>query len=196
MKRIFLLTLVFFTTHAMAQFSLKPHVGLNFSQLSDTPEQLKDEARVGFVAGVGFKIGARVYFEPSLQYAAFGTKLVSRDDQDVSHQSYVKTLRIPAVVGFHLFDEDSFINVRAFTGPSVAFVFAVDHESSTQLALDKEDYASSIWGWNFGLGADVWFLYLELGYELGLTNYYSTSVIDHKDAKNNVFTITIGADLF
>ena len=46
-----------------------------------------------------------------------------------------------------------------------------------------------------GVGMDVWILYVELGYEMGLSPVFDSELLD-TDAKNNAFLFTIGANLF
>ena len=62
-------------------------------------------------------------------------------------------------------------------------------------SLTKEDYASTIWGWDLGAGIDVWFVYLELAYEAGLSPVFSDTD-KHGNGKNNAFLLTLGANLF
>ena len=193
LRAILLFTLV--STFAFAQF--KPHIGFNWAQLSTEPQDFTHEGRLGFVIGAGFKFGESFYLEPGIQFSNLGTKLISKDADDngdiIEHQSYVQTIRIPVMLGYDFMDKDDFLNLRVFTGPSASIVMGVTSEG---LTTTTDDYASTIWGWNFGAGLDVWFVYLELGYEMGISDFYSTSKIDHQGTKNNAFYVTAGVNLF
>jgi len=197
MKLRAILLFTFISTLAFAQF--KPHIGFNWSQLSTEPQDFTHEGRLGFVIGAGFKFGESFYLEPGIQLSYLGTKLISKDKDDngetIEHQSYVNTLRIPVMVGYDFMDKDDFLNLRVFTGPSASVVMGVTTEGAA-VNVTKEDYASTIWGWNFGAGLDVWFVYLDIGFEMGISDFYSTDKIDHKGTKNNAFYVTAGVNLF
>ncbi|MCT4623513.1 MAG: PorT family protein [Schleiferiaceae bacterium] len=187
MKKGLLIALLIISTTAWSQ--IKPHIGVNWSQLSTEPQDFKQEGRAGMQLGVGWKFGEDFYFEPAVQWAFIGTKLVHSTEPSNDVESTVNIFRIPVMLGYDFMDKDAFFNFRLFTGPSAAFVLSTTGPN----ALTKEDYASTIWGWDFGTGVDISFLYLELSYELGLTPVFAnTSVLG--DAKNNAFLLTLGAN--
>ena len=198
MKTKVLLILLSFSTISFAQF--KPHIGMNWAQLSTEPQDFKKEGRAGFVIGAGFKFGEAFYFEPGLQFSNLGTKLINKDDNDISHQSYVNTIRIPAIIGYDFMEKESPLNLRAFSGPSASIVMGVNTENS-QAAVGnapdgKDHYANTIWGWNFGAGVDIWIIFVEVSYELGMSDFYSDKTPELQGTKNNAFFVTAGINLF
>lgn len=198
MKARLILPLLFISSMAIAQF--KPHIGMNWAQLSSEPQDFTKEGRLGFVIGAGFKFGESWYVEPGVQFSNLGTKLINKDDNDITHQSYVQTIRVPVMAGYDLMDKESLLNLRLYTGPSASFVMGVNTENSAApdgvLPEGKENYVNTIWGWNFGVGIDITFIYVELGYELGLTDFYSIKTPNTSGVKNNAFFITAGVNLF
>ena len=193
--------LLFFLTISFVSFAqFKPHIGMNWAQLSTEPQNFTEEGRAGFVIGAGFKFGEDFYLEPALQFSNLGTKLISKDDKDITHQSYVQTIRIPLMVGYDFMDKESAFNLRVFTGPSASVVMGVNTENSDAAAgivpESKEHFASSIWGWNVGAGVDITIFYIELSYEIGMTDFYSDKSPQLQGTKNNAFYITAGINLF
>ena len=187
---IFLFASFLFSIGTMAQITFKPHFGFNWSQLSSEPQDFSQEGRPGLQLGVGLRIGDRFYIEPAAQWAFIATDLVHTDDASNDIESSVNLFRIPVMFGYDFMEKDNFVNVRVFTGPSAAFVLS----TSGTNAPDKDNYASTIWGWDVGAGVDIWFVYLELSYEFGLSSVFDAQ--GYPDANNNAFIITLGANLF
>lgn len=176
---------------AQAQIRIKPHIGFNWSQLSSEPQDFTQEGRIGAMAGVGIQIGDKFYVEPAAQWALVSTDLVNSNSQNVSIENSVNLFRVPLMAGYRFLDRDAFFNIRVFTGPAANFVLSVN---STSDEVSKDDYKSMVWGWDAGVGVDVWFVYLELGYEFGLSPVFSDT--NFSNAKNNAFYVAIGANLF
>ncbi len=174
---------------SQAQLSFKPHFGFNWSQLSTEPQDFKQEGRPGFQLGVGLRIGGQWYIEPAAQWAFISTDLVHANDASNDIESSVNLFRVPLMFGYDFMEKSNLVNVRLFTGPSAAFVLSTTGTN----APDKDAYASTIWGWDIGAGVDIWFVYLELSYEIGLSPVFDTEL---SDATNNAFIITLGANLF
>ena len=187
---LLLLTFSLFSVVMVGQINIKPHLGFNISQLSTEPQDFTQEGRVGALLGVGVMIGSKFYVEPAVQWTSMGTEMIHKDDEDFNFDSQISLFRIPVMFGYNFMDQDAFFNLRLYTGPSASFVLSVDESLIT-----KDQYSSMIWGWDIGVGMDVWILYLELGYEMGLSPVFDSELLD-TDAKNNAFLFTIGANLF
>ena len=68
-------------------------------------------------------------------------------------------------------DTEGLFNVRVFGGFDGSHVTSVKHStnSGAEGDLDEDDYSNLIMSADFGLGIDIWFLYVDLGYQLGLS---------------------------
>ena len=55
-----------------AQVEIKPTFGLNFSKLTDEPENFDQSARVGYQLGGTVEIGKKLYFEPGIFWGKNG----------------------------------------------------------------------------------------------------------------------------
>lgn len=197
MKRV----IIFFSTMLMsfgisAQVSIKPHIGMNLSVLSSDVIDYEDPGfRLGFMGGIGVKVGEDFYFEPGLQWTYNTFELVHESDESLDHLSIIRGLRVPVLVGFQFGKNEDFLRFRIFAGPSATFILGVNDENNNAGVPNKNDINSVIWSGNAGIGLDVWFLYIELGYEFGLSNYYSNTR-DYGDGKQIVSWLTVGANLF
>lgn len=179
-----------FTLNSFAQ--LKPHIGINFPSLTSPPLGRDVESNNGFIIGVSYKYGKRFYFEPGLQYATFGHKLTKTLDSEEYIEINSMSIRVPVMFGGNFMDKDALVNIRAFTGPSMTFAFTEDIDFGN-LKVDERNQI--LWGWNVGYGIDIWYLYLEVGYEFGLSNYFSTHEYDTRKANQNMLWITLGSNL-
>ncbi len=199
MKKITLsisfLFLLFITT--TAQVTIKPHVGMNFSLFTEDPIDYDDPGvRVGVLLGLGAKFGEDFYIEPAVQYGGSTYELVHANNPDQDFNAIFRGLRIPVSFGYQFGDNDDLLRFRLFAGPSATIMFDVEVESgSNAQGLPKsEDFNTIIWGANMGLGLDVWFLYLETGYDIGLSNVYNgESSFDV--GKNNMFWFALGVNI-
>ena len=101
-------------------------------------------------------------------------------------------MSVPLKVGLRLIDpetEDIF-NIRLFGGIDGHHVLSVDHsEKSGEFDnITTDDYSNLILNADFGMGVDLFFLYLDIGYQLGLTPVHSGG----DQAKGNSFYSNLG----
>ncbi|MCB2218773.1 MAG: PorT family protein [Bacteroidetes bacterium] len=171
-----------------AQIEIKPTFGLNFSRLSDEPENFNQSARVGFQFGGSVAIGKKFYVEPGIFWTKMSKDLVHADDKDFDFENNISAIRIPAFVGYQIIggDEENILGVRVFGGPSMSWITKIE---SNDTELDKEDFNSLLWGINAGAGVDVWLLFLDVGHEWGLNQVFKE---DPNEAKNHAWWFNIG----
>ena len=189
-KTIFTLTIIaLFSISTFAQMEIKPTIGANFSKLSDEPESFNQSARVGYQLGGSLQFGKKLYWEPGIFWVQSGSELVHADDSDINYNMDISSMRIPVFVGYQIIggDDINIFGLRVFGGPTGSWVTNVKVDNTK---LDKEDFSNFIWGVDAGVGVDVWLLFLDIGYEWGLTQVYKN---DPDKAKNNIFWVNFGA---
>jgi len=171
-----------------AQIEIKPTIGINFSRLSDDPDNFSQSARVGYQIGGSVQIGKKLYFEPGIFWAKAGSELVHKDQSDLNFKTDISAIRIPAFVGYYIIggDEKNTFGLRVFGGPTMSWVTKIEGDGKK---LDKEDFNNFLWGVDVGAGVDVWLLFLDIGYEWGLNPVFKD---DPNDAKNNAFWANLG----
>ena len=192
---LFLGAIILLASSSFAQVTIKPHVGMNFSLFTADPVDYNDPGiHVGFLFGAGVKIGEDFYVEPGIQYFGTSYDLVHKTDSDQDINAIFRGMRIPVVAGYQFGDNDDLISFRIFAGPSATIIFNVETDNPDPDLPQSEDFNSLIWGANVGVGLDVWFLYLETGYDFGLSNVYKgESTFDV--GKSNMFWISLGVNI-
>lgn len=175
-----------------AQITVRPQIGFNASSITeDLPEEvLNGQTAINF--GVDIQFGGRLYFQPGLMYEGRKADVEPEDQNIGSVNLRVNRIRIPALVGYNITGEpEQFLNIRAFTGPDISFAVNKDVDDN-QLSFDKDDIKNFVWGWNVGAGVDIAFLFVDIGYQFGLSE-----ILDDVEAspKNNLFYVNGGLSL-
>jgi len=177
-----------------AQLSLRPFVGVNSATLTKNFEDTEWLNQVGYQGGLNVLLGNRMFFQPGLQYEFIRMNFNPNNpipgfntDFKASH------FRIPLMVGFRAFDQSNggLFNFRLFTGPDVALSVSNSTHSFLGVQLRKEDYQRLHWSWNGGIGFDFLFLFVDLGYKFGLSEYFKQGNIDNS-SRTNIFFANIG----
>jgi hypothetical protein len=171
-----------------AQLEIKPAVGVNFSKLSNEPDDFTHSARVGYQLGGSLQIGKKLYLEPGVYWVKMGSEMAHSDEENLDYQLDMNAMRIPVFVGYQIIggDEENIFGLRVFGGPTAQWVTKIE---ANDTKLDKDDFNSLIWGVDVGAGVDVWLLFLDLGYEWGLSEVYKE---DPNNSKNLAFWANLG----
>lgn len=181
------------------QLELKPMIGVTLNSLSDA-DDIDFNGKFDMHFGLDLMIGSQLYFQPGLHYVGTTTRFkpkgqISGDDVDVS----VDRIEIPVLIGYRFGDpeENSLINLRVFTGPSLSFVANVDDDDSI-FNISEADYNNITLGWNVGAGVDLLFLYADVGYQFGLSKIFDdleVQGVNVENTTNNLFYINAGIRL-
>ena len=178
--------------------------GMNVLQLtSDQGTSLIDgtlhhktvSGRPGYQFGAAITFGERFYVQPGIQFTTISTKVVNQDNvtgTELTDETKVKLFSVPLRFGVRLIDpevEDVF-NIRLFAGIEGHHVVGVDHTTKSGKIddIDKDDFSNLIINGDFGMGIDFFFLFVEAGYQLGLSPVYSGGDL----AKANSFYGNLG----
>jgi len=158
-----LAALLFFS--CLSAQTIKPAIGMNFTDFSKNPVGGEYKAKVGYQVGGSVAWGSKWYVEPGIFYVGKSTEFSSSNgslpDQD---QLTISGLRIPVAIGINLLGNGkSTIGVRGFGGVSGFFITSV-----------SDDFEDNVKKNNFGLfagaGVDFWKLFVDVSYEWSLTN--------------------------
>jgi len=183
--------------NAQDLFSLGPKVGYNSYKLTANMDSVQASIKNSFQIGAFMRIGSKVYFQPEVNYQvsestlnqSFGTTVQS---QDVT----LKSLKIPAIIGYKLINKGVF-NLRIMAGPAVTFI--LDKELNPDQMNDYwpiqsvDDIKNSAWSVQMGAGLDVFFVTLDVRYEMGIDNIYNGD--SDLNMKNNMFNVSLGFKL-
>ena len=189
MKRFILSTLIIAAVSfsALSQTTVKVAIGINSSRLSTDQESWSNSARIGWQGGGSLLLGDKFYVEPGVYYSSISSDMVHKDDVNLDFTNTISMIRIPVFAGYHLLGNasESFFNLRVFGGPSASFITKVETSD-----LIKDDFSKVLWAVDAGIGVNVWWLFLDMGYEWGLNDIYSHD--DHGSAKTHAFWTNLG----
>jgi hypothetical protein len=189
MKNLLLIVcLAFAANFAVAQTTINPKIGYNYSYFSNDYDDRELEGKSGWQVGLDFKFGDQFYFAPGAHYFQSTTRIEQVGNIDVTGNDVefnIKGIRVPAVVGVDLI-EGKRLGLRAYTGPNISFILDNDED-----AFDTSDalYNDFIFGYNLGVGLDIGIITVDLEHEWGLSNAFDSEVID---SKNNRIFLSVG----
>lgn len=207
MKKLTLIFLGFLiglsNIHAQ-KVDLRAYFGFNVLQLtSDEGTRLIDgvvhdqsvSGRVGYQMGGALTFGERFYIQPGFQYTVLSTKIINENTQtgdELTDETTLNVISVPLKFGFRLINPEveDMINVRIFAGFDGHHVTSVNHGKKSKALddIEADDYSNLIMNADFGMGLDVLFLFLDLGYQLGLSPVHSGG----DSAKSNAFYSNLG----
>jgi hypothetical protein len=175
-----------------AQTTIKPGIGLNFTDFSKDPANSEFKAKVGYQIGGTVAFGKKFYIEPGLFYVGKSTEFTTTSTTNPETQNFkISGLRIPVAVGLNIIgNEKTTVSLRGFGGVSGFFVTNVSSD------VNKDEINKSNFGVFAGAGVDLWKLYLDLSYEWSLTNVQKdVSAIDIGNSRSLFITAGIRLNL-
>jgi len=204
MKKLFLSILLVAGMAALTNaqhFDVRAYGGLNVVQLtSDAGTTIIDgvlhqetiSGRAGYQFGAMVTFGSRFFVQPGIQYTSILTELKnSSESTEYTDETSVNLISVPLRVGFRLIDPgtENLINVRLYGGFEGHHVMSVSHDKKSGKVgdLDEDDFTNLIVQGDFGLGLDIAFVFIDMGYQLGLSSITSGS-----DTKANAFYGNVG----
>lgn len=160
-----------------AQVELKGLIGTNFATFSEAPTDYDVKGTAGYQFGAGVLIGNKFYVEPGIQFVHNSRMLTSTtSESDVEFDQ--NFLKIPVYLGYHLFGHESDkLALRIFAGPAVSVAGKI---TKGEDQISKDDIENATWMLDGGLGLDIFFLFVEASYEIGLNDVFTNPSIDSK----------------
>ncbi len=150
-----------------AQTTIKPTVGLNFTDWSKDDASGEFKSKAGWQIGGSVAFGKKFYIEPGIFYVGKSTTFeVSSSVPNIDDfEANLNGIRVPLAVGVNLLgNEKTAFSLRGFGGFSGFFVTSVGDD------IDKDDVNTAQWGTFVGAGLDIWKIFVDLSYEWSLTN--------------------------
>jgi len=178
--------LLFAGIQAQPQFDLGLKAGLNNSKISNNLENFNSETIIAWHVGAYSRIGwDRFYLQPEAYFSSKGGDLEEILDHTIASFNY-NTFDVPLLAGFKIIERESF-NFRVMAGP--VFSFITSGKVSREDIFDKDFYRNSLFGLQYGLGADLFFLTLDARIENSSNRIYSSPDLK---SRNHTFFVTVG----
>lgn len=188
------LTLVTFSTfNAQAQKNntvINPKVGVNLSAVDGNLGDLQAAAKIGWNAGVDFRVGGKkLFLSPGLHFNNYTARLVNDIDSDTQvnfkDETTIQALKAPVNIGFDITGKKQLLNLYLKGGVTPTMILAVNEKAG--IPFSKDDLKTFTWGANVGLGMDITILTVDLNYEIGMSDYFANTT-----GRNNVLTLSAG----
>lgn len=188
------LTLVTFSSYnTQAQNNktvINPKVGVNLSAVDGKLDDLQAAAKVGWNAGVDFRIGGKkLFLSPGLHFNNYTARLVNDIDTDTQvnfkDETTIQALKAPVNIGFDITGKQQLLNLYLKGGVTPTMILAVNEKAG--IPFSKDDLKTFSWGANVGLGMDITILTVDLNYEIGMSDYFANT-----SGRNNVLTLSAG----
>ncbi|MBK8194586.1 MAG: porin family protein [Lewinellaceae bacterium] len=160
-----------------AQVAFRPYVGINSHTITKDFQDAEWRSALGYQVGADLQIGSKLYIQPGLQleYAKNKFEILGTGiNIDVKRTS----LRIPVMVGYSLGKVDGDFSFRIFTGVNASILLS---SSAEDFDLNKDDWKNAVFGWNVGAGLDFSIIFIDLGYQMGLSEVFETIDTGSKD---------------
>ncbi|HMQ75454.1 MAG TPA: outer membrane beta-barrel protein [Flavobacteriales bacterium] len=182
-----ILSLSALTSSAQKMVELRGYGGINLIELTHggastvvIDGQTHDrnvKGNVGYQAGLGVSIGHRFYVQPGVYWQTISAKTINTNQTTgvkLEDEPSVSVISVPVRVGLRLLPTmaERIVDVRIFGGITGNHVLSVK-DGSDKIDLDKDDFKNLFMGADVGLGVDVLFLFLDAGYEFGLSPIFS-----------------------
>ncbi len=169
--------------------------GLNFSGLSDEPEGVSTNNKIGYNAGLDLRLGSGIIFlQPGAFYYEYNQEFsVNANTPSASTQEIkVQSIKIPVQLGLRPLTTD-ILAIRINAGPAFNFPVNVSRESGN-LTINRDDYKSASVGGVVGAGIDLSVFTFDVNYEFGLSDYvdFSNSNFTSGTSKQYVLSLNFG----
>jgi len=180
--------------NAQGIFSLGPKVGYNSYKLSTDLDSIQASIKKSFQIGAFVRIGKKFYLQPEANYQVSESTLSQSIGTVVQSQDVtLKSIKVPALIGYKIINKSVF-NLRLMAGPAITFVLdkQLNPEQMNEFwpVHSVDDIKNSVWSVQMGAGLDVFFVTLDVRYEMGLENIYNGS--SDLNMKNNMFNVSLG----
>ncbi|MDX1406696.1 MAG: porin family protein [Saprospiraceae bacterium] len=175
---------------SQATIQFNPQVGINFTRLSEDPENgIEVEGKAGYLLGADLRIGRTAYIQPGIFLN--GTKTVYSfqdsvfiDDAEIKQHS----LKLRTLLGAKFVNKEN-LKVRIAGGPSYDFQLSLNDDNHP--IISDENIRNGAWNAEIALGVDFLIFTAEAGYSIGLTDVFDEQYFQNAP-KYQTFYFTVG----
>lgn len=183
--------LLLLTVSVMAQpfFNLGIEGGVHSSKITTNLSEYNSEsiakAHIGAFARLGY---GRVYVQPEAYFSSKGGELKS-SVPEVASQFDFNSIDVPVLLGVKVIKGGA-ANVRVMAGPVFSFITSSD--ISGDQVFSSQYYKDNYFGYQYGVGVDLWNFFIDARIEHGANNLYESQGTPYLDSKNRTLLVTVG----
>ena len=187
-----------FLVHSIAMFAqpffdagLK--AGVNNSKVTVNLKEFTTQSIVKTHIGAFARFGwNRVYIQPEAYFSSKGGELISPSILEMLTKFDFNNLDVPILLGVKIVNGEN-ANIRLMTGPM--FSILTSNKIYGDELISPDFYKSNYYGYQYGIGIDLWSFFLDARMEHGVNRLYH-----HPDlglnGKNKTFMVTLGYRIF
>jgi len=190
----FTFILLSFSLLAQPIFDLGVKAGLNNSKVTVNVNEIDQESVVKAHFGAYGRLGwSRVYLQPEVYFSSKGGELFDEGDfLDKATTFDFNNVDVPLLLGIKVLKGDK-ANLRIMGGPVFSFITSSEVEGDSR--IDADYFRDHYFGYQYGLGVDIWKFFIDARIEEGTNNLYQHPSLD-LDGKNRTFMISVGLKIF
>jgi len=149
------------------------YAGPNSNTMSGSTDKYNANSGVGYHIGVAWEKGSFVYYQFGLRFnnAVYGfkNKATDKDTGDLK----VQALDVPITLGINFLSFAKIFGLRAFISAMPSFTLGV---SDNHFGIKKDNVNSFIFYGQAGIGANIAFAFIDIGYNYGTSSLMKNSV--------------------
>lgn len=183
--------LLLFSTSLIAQpiFNLGIEGGIHSSKITANLNEYNSEsiskAHIGAFARLGF---GRVYVQPEAYFSSKGGELKS-SVPEIATQFDINSIDVPILLGVKVIKGGA-ANVRVMAGPVFSFITSSDISGDD--LFSPQYYEDNYFGYQYGVGVDLWNFFIDARIEHGTNNLYESQSDPYLHSKNRTLLVTVG----
>ncbi len=167
--------------------------GVNNSKVTVNLKEFTTESIVKSHVGAFARLGwNRIYLQPEAYFSSKGGELRNPSVLDMMTKFDFNNVDVPILFGVKLVEGEN-ANIRLMTGP--VFSFLTSNKIYGDDLLSSDYYKNSYYGYQFGIGIDLWSFFLDTRMEYGANRLYHQPDLG-LDGKNKTFMVTLGYKIF
>ena len=153
------------------------YIGGNSNTMSGSTASYNANSALGYQIGVAWKKGGFTYWQVGLMYnySSWGFNSVATTVD--TGKLNVQALDIPVTLGINFLSFAKIVGLRAYVNAVPAFTLGV---GSNSFGISKDDVNSFIFYVGGGIGVDILFLMIDIGY-----NYGTGSILKNSASSTN-----------
>lgn len=182
------------STAVVAQWQANPQLGVTFQQITKAPEGITYAARAGFIGGVDFRFGKRLFVQPGAFIGRNATYFQVADSAVSSGKIFRTNLKVKLLGGYRVIDTYQF-DIRVSLGPTYEHVLDRNVRDA-DIELNDDDFNTGLWGVDGAIGFDIGRFTMEPSISMGVSRIYNDNVtVQNIGSRYVTYAFTLGVNI-
>jgi hypothetical protein len=196
MRQIIFISIIFFGISGLSAqpyFGAGVKAGVNTSDVVMNLDDFSSESILRTHIGAFARLGVgRVYIQPEAYFISKGGEVFHESGEHALATFDFNNVDVPVLLGVKVLEGEQ-ANLRLMTGP--VFSFLTSTKISGNVLLSSDYYKDKYFGYQYGIGVDLWNFFIDARLEYGSNRFYYEPEMD-LEGRNRTFMITVGMHIF